>query len=172
MAIDPTNPANWYVNNGAGVSIHLCSKAAPARRPISVLPRSYSNANVANDGLTMTRSGSIPRRPAGFDAAVDRDVPAVARTRQRDRLDCSECGGPCWMGTGPAVLQRRCADPIHGGAGVTGGGEVVYVGIYGLLDGGATLAGHVLSATMNANGTWSAWKDLTLNPVLNDQMVQ
>ena len=36
------------------------------------------------------------------------------------------------------------------------------------LDGGATLPGHVLSAIMNPNGTWSAWNDLTLNPVLND----
>ena len=27
VAIDPTNPANWYVNNGAGVSIHLCSQS-------------------------------------------------------------------------------------------------------------------------------------------------
>src|SRR5579864_3104002 len=26
VAIDPTNPANWYVNDGVGVSIHLCSQ--------------------------------------------------------------------------------------------------------------------------------------------------
>ncbi len=32
VAIDPDNNANWYVNNQAGVSIYLCSQAAPARR--------------------------------------------------------------------------------------------------------------------------------------------
>ena len=26
VAIDPTNAENWYVNNGAGVSIHVCSQ--------------------------------------------------------------------------------------------------------------------------------------------------
>ena len=51
---------------------------------------------------------------------------------------------------------------------VAGGGEIVYVGIFGSRVGGATLPGHVLSATMNADGAWSAWQDLTLNPVIND----
>jgi len=42
--------------------------------------------------------------------------------------------------------------------------------MYGVLNGGATLPGRVLSATMNASGVWSAWQDLTLNPVTNDNM--
>ena len=50
------------------------------------------------------------------------------------------------------------------------GGEVVYVGMYGSANGGATLPGHVLSATYNtATSTWSAWTDVTaLNAVTND----
>jgi hypothetical protein len=51
-----------------------------------------------------------------------------------------------------------------------GGGEVVYAGTYGPADGGASRAGHVLSITMSAGGVWSAWSDLTLNPVTNDSM--
>jgi hypothetical protein len=53
---------------------------------------------------------------------------------------------------------------------LTGGGEIVYVGMYGSVNGGATLPGHVLSVRMNANGTWSAWQDLALNPVSNDPL--
>ena len=52
-----------------------------------------------------------------------------------------------------------------------GGGEVVYVGTYGSLDGGGTAPGHVLSTTMSASGVWSPWVDLTtLNAVTNDQL--
>ncbi len=52
-----------------------------------------------------------------------------------------------------------------------GGGEVIYVGMYGASDGGGILAGHVLSATLSsANGTMAVWTDLTLNPVTNDTM--
>ena len=48
---------------------------------------------------------------------------------------------------------------------VSGGGEVVYVGMYGTLDGGGNAAGHVFSASFNPASGWSAWQDLTLNPV-------
>ncbi len=49
------------------------------------------------------------------------------------------------------------------------GGEVIYVGMYGAADGGATIAGHVLSATFNPDVSgMPAWHDLTLNPVTND----
>ena len=50
------------------------------------------------------------------------------------------------------------------------GGEVVYAGMFGALDGGANRAGHVFRATLDATGAWSAWSDLTLNPVSNDPM--
>jgi hypothetical protein len=47
-------------------------------------------------------------------------------------------------------------------------GEVVYVGMYGSLDGGPNIAGHVLGATVNPGSASPAWSDLTLNPVTND----
>ena len=50
-----------------------------------------------------------------------------------------------------------------------GGGEVIYVGMYGAADGGRTLAGHVLSATLDRGiSACRSWRDLTLNPVTND----
>ena len=48
---------------------------------------------------------------------------------------------------------------------------MVYVGMYGALNGGAILAGHVLKATYNpASSSMPVWQDLTLNPVVNDQV--
>ena len=43
--------------------------------------------------------------------------------------------------------------------------------MYGAIDGGATLAGHVIKATYNPTGSsMPTWQDLTLNPVTNDQV--
>jgi len=51
-----------------------------------------------------------------------------------------------------------------------GGGEIIYVGMYGATDGGSILAGHVLSATFLPGSTSNpTWNDLTLNPATNDQ---
>ena len=49
-----------------------------------------------------------------------------------------------------------------------GGSEVVYVGMYGSVDGGANVAGHVLRAMVTPGGSMPVWQDLTLNPVSND----
>jgi len=51
---------------------------------------------------------------------------------------------------------------------VTGGNEVVYLGMYGAPAGNALLAGHVLRATVSPAGGLPVWHDLTLNPVTND----
>ncbi len=46
---------------------------------------------------------------------------------------------------------------------------MIYVGMYGALGGGASLAGHVLSATFSTvSGLPPVWRDLSRNPVLND----
>ena len=51
---------------------------------------------------------------------------------------------------GNALIRSLAAMPL------AGGGEIVYAGTYGTLDGGATLPGHLLTATMDASGAWSA----------------
>ncbi len=50
-----------------------------------------------------------------------------------------------------------------------GGVEVIYVGMYGFGDGGATVPGHVFGTRFDpTNQAIPAWKDLSLNPVTND----
>ena len=67
--------------------------------------------------------------------------------------------------SGDGLIRTIAALPLSGSS------EVLYVGMYGALDGGATLAGHVFKATYDSTGSSiPAWEDLTLSPVLNDQV--
>jgi len=167
VAIDPTDADKWYVNNGAGVSIHLCDgKDACTPSTFGDLP-AVSNADAGNDGLTMTE-------PAPFlvDAA-DAHQLLVATCRiwrglagggwttanaVTPMLGSGTSGSYC---SGNPLIRSVAAKALEGG------GEVVYAGTFGSENGGANLAGHVLMTTMSADGTWSGWTDLTLNPVTN-----
>ena len=172
VAIDPTNSANWYVNNQAGVSIHLCSQSGACTPSDFGMAPVVTDADVSGDGNTMTA-------PAPFLV---------------DPLDASQLLiGTCRVWRGPAdgngwsganaispFLDGVAGNPYCDGdaliramaaMALPGGGEVMYVGMYGALDGGANRAGHVFSAMFDAgSGTWSSWNDLTLNPVTNDTL--
>ncbi len=168
VAMDPTNPANWYVNNGAGVSIHLCSQSALCTPADFGSTPVVSNANVGNDGLTMTE-------PAPF--MVD-PVDASQLLIGTCRLWRGPANGMGWTtanAVSPMFDGNRTSYWCNGNALVrslaamaVAGGESFYVGTYGTLDGGGSLPGHVLSASLKSNGSWSAWNDLSLNPVIND----
>jgi hypothetical protein len=177
VAIDPTNSANWYVNNEAGVSIYLCSQSTPCTPAEFGTSPVVTNADVGGDGLTMTSPAPFlvdpldntqlligtcrvwrgPANGAGWSAAN-----AISPI-----LDSQSSSGPC---SGDALIRSMAALPLPVSTALPAGGEVVYVGIYGSANGGATLPGHVLSATYNsATSAWSAWTDVTaLNSVSND----
>jgi hypothetical protein len=171
IVIDPKNPSNWYVNNGAGVSIHVCSQTGSCAPADFGSAPVVSNADVNGDGLTMTS-------PAPF--LVD-PVDATQLLIGTCRLWRGPASGTGWTtanAIGPMFDGNRGSSYCNGNAlvrsmaamALPGGGEVVYVGTYGSLNGGATLPGHVLSMTMDTSGVWSSWRDLALNPVSNDQL--
>ena len=170
VAVDPANNSNWYVNNQAGVSIHLCSETGDCTpSDFGMLPV-VNDADVNGDGGTMTA-------PAPFLV---------------DPLDASQLlVGTCRLWRGPADgsgwSARNAISPILDGVtgipycsgdalirsmaamAMPGGGEVIYVGMYGAADGGGTLAGHVLSTTFNpGSSTMPVWTDLSHNAVTND----
>ncbi len=171
VAIDPTNPSNWYVNNGAGVSIHLCSQAGACTPTDFGLSPVVSSANVGGDGLTMTS-------PAPFLVDPVDPTQLLIGTCRLWRGPASGIGWTAANAVAPMFDGNQNSSYCNGNAlirsmaamGLPGGGEVVYVGTYGSLDGGGTAPGHVLSTTMSANGIWSPWVDLTLNAVANDQL--
>ncbi|WP_058188130.1 beta strand repeat-containing protein [Terracidiphilus gabretensis] len=168
VAIDPSSSNNWYVNNGAGVSIHLCSSSSACTASDFGLSPVVGNSQVANDGLTMTTPAPFlvdPADPTQLLIGTCRiwRGPAngsgwTSSNAISPILDTGSTSGYC---NGDALIRTLAAMPL------AGDGEVVYAGMYGFLDGGARLAGEVFSATMSSTGVWSAWTNLSLNPVVN-----
>lgn len=172
VAIDPTNSSNWYVNNEAGVSIHLCAQTGACTPAAFGVTPVVNDADVSGDGQTMTTPAPFVLDP--LDAAQ-----LIVGTC---RLWRGSADGSGWTGsnaispfldgvTGQAYCNGNALIRTLAAMALPGGSEVIYAGMYGPLDGGATKAGHVLSALYNPSGaSLPAWQDLTLNPVTNDTM--
>ena len=168
VAIDPSNANNWYVNNGAGVSIHLCSQSGPCNASDFGLNPVVDDSQVGSDGLTMTEPAPFlvdPADPTQLLIATCRiwRGPASGSGWSSSNaispiFDSGSTSGYC---NGNALIRSIAAMPL------AGGGEVVYAGMYGELDGGARLAGQIFSATMSSSGVWSSWTNLSHNPVVN-----
>ncbi|MFZ0744440.1 MAG: sialidase family protein, partial [Terracidiphilus sp.] len=170
VAVDPSNSSNWFVNNQAGVSIQNCLQL-DACMPGDFAP-AVTDADVSGDGYTMTT-------PAPF--LVD-PLDATQLLIGTCRVWRGPANGSGWSGanaissfldgvTGSPYCNGNALVRTMAAMALPGGGEVIYVGMDGALDGGANMAGHVLSAAFDpGSGAWSAWKDLTFDPVSNDQL--
>ena len=170
VAIDPMNSSNWYVNNDAGVSIHLCSQTDDCT------PADFGNEPVVTDA-DVNGDGSTMTAPAPF--LVD-PLDASQLLLGTCRVWRGPATGSGWSGTNaisPFLDGVEGSGACNGDAlvraiaamALPGGGETIYVGMDGAADGGATLAGHVLSATFDpASSGVPVWHDLALNPVTND----
>jgi hypothetical protein len=179
VAIDPITLTNWYVNNGAGVSIYLGSPPAGGTPGAFNPVLNYTtdaNADVVMDGYTMTAPAPflvdpltssqlliatcrVWRGPASGVGWSDANAISPVLDGETGNATCN----------GDALIRSIAALPIAVSAALPLGGEVVYAGMYGSAHGGATLPGHLLTATYNtAAGSWSSWTDATLGPVAND----
>ncbi|KAA6457508.1 choice-of-anchor D domain-containing protein [Acidobacteria bacterium AB60] len=169
VAIDPSNPDNWYVNNGAGVSIHRCPMGAACTPGDFGLSATVGESQVANDGLVM-----IAPAPFLIDP-VDTSQLLIGTCR----LWRGAASGAGWAASNVVapMLDGNKNNPSCRGnalirsmaaAALPAGGEVVYVGVYGSQDGGGTVAGHVFATRSDVHGNWSGWQDLKLSPVPND----
>ena len=169
VAIDPEASSNWYVNNQNGVSIYRCSDRAGCSPAAFGASPAIDDADVDGDGDNMTSAAPflvdplddsqlligtcrVWRGPAsGNDWSGANAISPI--------LDSGETDVSC---SGDALIRTMAAMPIGGG------NEMVYVGMYGSLNGGATLPGHVLRATIvPQSAVMPVWQDLTLNPVIN-----
>jgi hypothetical protein len=171
VAIDPANNSNWYVNDQAGVSIHLCSQSSECTPSNFGLTPVVSEANVSGDGYTMTE-------PAPFLVDPLDPTQLLIGTCRVWRGPANGSGWSAANAVSPFLDGVTGQSTCRGDALIRsitamvlgGGGEVVYVGMLGAFDGGANRAGHVFRGVLNGAGTWSAWRDLTLNTVNNDPM--
>jgi hypothetical protein len=184
VAVDGANPSLWYVNNGAGVSIALGSPPAGNIAGIFNAVLSFMTdptADVVMDGYAMSMPAPflvdsldpnqlligtcrVWRGPASgvgwSDANAISPIGLVGSSAATPGVDCN----------GEGLIRVLAAMALPDSPALPQGGEVVYAGMYGAANGGATLGGHLLSASYNtAIDAWSAWTDLTaLNPVAND----
>ncbi len=170
VAADPSNFAKWYINNEAGVSIHACAKGGACTPADFGKNPAVSNVDVGNDGLTMTVPAPFlvdPLDPSQLLVGTCRvwRGPVTGGWTLANAispmLDGNRSSSSC---SGNALIRSLAAMQL------AGGGEIAYAGTYGSLNGGGTLPGHVLRATMSPAGVWSSWQDLTLNPVSNDTL--
>jgi hypothetical protein len=169
VEIDPDDSSKWYVNNQAGVSIHLCSQQSPCTQADFGATPVVNDADVGGDGLTMIEPAPFLVDPldtsqlligtcrvwrGGTNGAAW--TPANAISPMLDGSKSPYCSGD-------ALIRSMAAMALPAGK------EVIYVGMHGSVNGGATLPGHVLMAIFDpASGAAPAWTDLTLNPVSND----
>jgi len=171
VAVDPSG--GWYVNNEPGVSIYACSQTGPCTAS------DFGTSPVATNADVNLPAGAMAA-PAAF--AVDPLDPA-----QLLIATCQLWRGPA-NGTGwtasnavTAVLDSGAANAQCNGdalissisaMALAGGGEIIYLGMYGQANGGANLPGHVLSVVISGESGSSAAPpvvtDLTFSPVVND----
>ncbi|HWA95577.1 MAG TPA: choice-of-anchor D domain-containing protein [Terracidiphilus sp.] len=169
VAIDPIDATRWFANSQAGVAIHLCAQSTDCTPSDFGSMPVVTEADVSNDGIAM----SVPA--AFLIDPLDHTNLLVATCRVwRGPTD-----GSSWSSAnaisgfldglsgklscnGDALIRVLAAMPIEGGK------EVLYAGMYGSNDGGATQAGHVFRAVYTAGSGISSWSDLTFSPVSNE----
>ena len=169
VAIDPTSTGKWYVNNQAGVSIYLCSD------PSVCTPSDFGTTPVVTDG-DVGGDGYVMSSPAPFLVDAEDSTQLLIATCRVWRgpasgvgwaganalspvLDSGAVGAAC---SGDALIRSIAAQQTGANE------EIVYVGMFGLLNGGVGLPGHILRATVNTQSSaMPAWQDLTLSPVSN-----
>jgi hypothetical protein len=169
VAVDPISGSNWYVNNQAGVSIHLCAQTGDCTPAAFDANPVVNDADVSGDGNTMTTPAPFLVDPLDVTQLLIGTCRVWRGPANGSGWSSANALSPFLDGvtgnsycSGDALIRSMAAMALGSG------GEVVYVGMYGAADGGATKAGHVLRATFNPSSGMPAWQDLTLNPVSND----
>ena len=172
VAIDPSNALNWYANNSAGVTIHRCSQEADCTPETFGAQPLIDNIDVAGDGYTMVSPAPFIIDPLDSSQILLGTCRMWRGPANGTRWTAANAISPFLDGitghtycSGDALIRSIAAFPI------AGGGEVIYVGMFGSLNGGAILGGHILKATLVPEATSQPqWSDLTLSPVANSQL--
>jgi hypothetical protein len=169
VAIDPRDNSTWYVNSQAGVAIYRCSQSADCKPADFGNSPLITNDDVNGDGYVMTQPAPFLVDP--FDSTKllvgtcrvwrgSADGNWITNDAISPILDTGKTNGSC---QGNSLIRTVTA------AALSSTSEVLYAGMYGAGNGGAILAGHVISATFDSSSNSTpVWKDLTPNPVSND----
>ncbi len=178
VAIDPANPQNWFVSTEAGVSIRYCSNGNACAAANFSGPPTIGYAQVENDA-------SLIDPPFLLDPALTTDVLIGTCRVWRGVADStlawpgsnaistmlgSAQNAACNGSSNPAVRSLAAGGPASGAvAAQDAGSSVLYAGMAGSLDGGASYGGHLFSNYAAATaGSSSTWTDVAKSAVIND----
>jgi len=174
VAIDPTNPALWYISTAAGVSIRRCANGSACTAADFTGAPTIGPTQVARDL-------SLVQTPWLLDPALASNVivgtcrvwrgPGTdgALWSSNNAISSMFAGSQSSVCTATNAAVRSLA---AGGAASNAnsaqntGSQVIYAGMAGTLTGGASAGGHlfVTQAAGTANST-STWSDVTASPV-------
>ncbi len=176
VAIDQTNPRNWYVSTGAGVSIRTCNNGNACAAANFTGPPTIGTAQVSNDA-------SLIDPPFLLDPAQPADV-LIGTCRVWRGLADSAAAWPgsnnistafdgshnaTCSATDAMVRSLAAGGPASGAsAAQNAGSTVLYAGLAGSLDGGANFGGHIFANYAAGTASSStAWTDIAKSPVTN-----
>ncbi len=169
VAIDPSDPSNWYATSEFGVGINRCT-----------VGKSCDIAAFGNVAIG--------------EPQVDNDVQLIPAPWILDPLDPSRIIlGTCriWRGSADGqnwnqnsllsgILDGQSASSCNGNAeiralavapvsGLSPSSERIYAGMAGSLDGGGLLPGHIFTAVVDdsSQSSTTTWTDLYSSPVSN-----
>jgi hypothetical protein len=176
VAIDQTNPQNWYVSTEAGVSIRTCSNGNTCAAANFTGSPTIGTAQVDNDS-------SLIAPPFLLDPAQPSDV-LIGTCRVWRGLADSTAAWPGSNNISPAfdgshntacaatnamVRSLAAGGPASNAtAAQDEGSTVLYAGMAGSLDGGASFGGHIFAnyAAGSASSS-SVWTDIAKSTVSN-----
>ncbi len=174
VAIDPANPALWYITTAAGVSIRRCANGgactaadfagaptigpAETSRDLSLIDTPWL-LDPARSSNVMVGTCRMWRGP-GASGALWSGANAISQM-----LGGSQ--SPACATTNPVIRSLAAGGPASNATSAqNAGAQVIYAGMAGALDGGGSAGGHLF--VTQAAGTVtsaSAWSDMTASPV-------
>ena len=175
VAIDPTNPLNWYVSTAPGVSVAQCAHGASCTAADVAAALPIGLAQVSDDASLIDPPWLLdPAAPADLVIGTCRvwRGPAAneASWNTGDALSAmfsGSQGSRCVGGTNSVVRSLAAGGPASGSAAAQhAGSTVLYAGMAGTLSGGGSAAGHLFSTQAGATaGSSTVWTDLAASPV-------
>ena len=176
VAIDPGNPALWYVSTGAGVSVKQCAKGTACGMG-DFVGATVGVAQVSGDAslvdvpwlLDPTLSAELIvgtcrvwRGQAG-SGALWSDGNTISKVLAGSQ-------SPTCVGTNGFIRSLGAGGPASGAvAAQSAGSTVLYAGMAGALDGGRSAGGHVFTMTSAGTaGGSTVWVDSAASVVTND----
>ena len=175
VAIDQTNPLNWYLSTGAGINIARCALGSACGA--TDFAQAVGAAQISNDVAAIhapflldpqmtsnliTGSCRVWRGPASGGSLWSSSNAISAPFGSSTATACSS--------TFPVIRSLAAGGPVSASSNPqNAGSSVLYAGIAGTLDGGKGFGGHLFTsyATNIASGA-TVWTDVSRSLVSND----